>query len=141
MDKGFGYWLRWIIVLPGAIAVGILSTFPLHWILLLAFAHDGATIFGLIEFEHGIDIEPIEYMLYPAVIAATFVIAGYKIAPEYKFKTALALFVIYTLGWLAVIFFAQFKGDINIQIPIRAILAILGAAIGLYGARLKTKEN
>ena len=41
MKKDFTYWLRWVAILPGALIAGILSTFPLHWLLYIAFAHNG----------------------------------------------------------------------------------------------------
>lgn len=136
MNKDFKYWLRWLAVLPGALFAGLLATFPLHWILYLALAHHGATILGFIEFPDGVNIKSIEYILYPFVIAVTFILAGYKIAPKYKFRTAVVLFGIYVLSWLILPFIALLlkNKDIDIQFSFsgRTIIALLGLAIGLY---------
>ncbi len=141
MNAKIKYWLRWIAVLPGAIIIGFLSTFPVHWILYLAFARDG-TLLGFIELPPGINI-PIENFIYPSIVAFTFVFAGYKIAPKYKFKTAIVLFGIYIITWSIVSFVALSNGSIHnldIQFLGRTILAIVGASIGLFTARNETKK-
>lgn len=127
------YWLRWIAVFPGAIMAGLLATFPLHWILYLAFAQDG-TIFGIIELSPGANIFT-EQLLSPFIIAVTFIFVGYKIAPKYKFKAAVVLFGVYSIAWLALIAVAlsgsSFYG-ITMHFSGRMVLALLGAIIGLY---------
>lgn len=146
-QKGLKYWLRWILVLPGGLVVGFLATFPLHWILQLLFALHGkgeevdigTPGFFIDLFK--LNANTIEYLLYPAVIAVTFIVVGYKIAPRYKFKTALVLFGVYVTAWLAGNFFVSFKGDINMQIPLRAIVALLGAGLGLYEAKRLDKKG
>lgn len=141
MNKDYKYWLRWLAVLPGALLAGLLATFPLHWILYLAFAHDG-TILGFIELPDGVN-KSIEYMLYPFVVAFTFILVGYKIAPKYKFRTTIVLFGIYTLSWFISTFASLFLKIEGVQISFsgRTILALLGAAIGLYIASRKNKDK
>src|SRR3989344_2834763 len=132
IDNGFKYWLRWILVLPGALIIGFLATFPLHWILYLIFGLSEESDFGspkfFLELLPGeVNMQAIEYMLYPAVIAATFIIVGSKIAPRYKFMTALVLFGIYVGVWLmASIFSASLNGAYSITWG-RGLFALLGA--------------
>ncbi|MFA5049348.1 MAG: hypothetical protein WC516_10055 [Patescibacteria group bacterium] len=141
MNKDYKYWLRWLAVLPGALLAGLLATFPLHWILYLVFAHDG-TILGFIELPDGVN-KSIEYMLYPFVVAFTFILVGYKIAPKYKFRTTIVLFGIYTLLWFISTFASLFLKIEGVQISFsgRTIFALLGAAIGLYIASRKNKHK
>lgn len=130
------YWLRWIAVFPGALLAGLLATFPLHWILYFTLAN-GETI-------SGVNIEPIEYVLYPFVVAIAFIFAGYKIAPKYKFKTAIVLFGFYLVVWLAVSFISLFKGSVHgvdMQFSGRTVLSLVGAIIGLYIAKKANEEK
>ncbi|KKQ83436.1 MAG: hypothetical protein UT04_C0032G0015, partial [Candidatus Daviesbacteria bacterium GW2011_GWF2_38_7] len=92
MVNGLSYWLRWVAVLPGALIGGLLATFPLHWVLYLAFARNGS-LFGFIELPLGSNI-PVEYALTPFVIAVTFILVGDKIAPTHKFQTSIILTIL-----------------------------------------------
>jgi hypothetical protein len=121
MDKDFKYWLRWIAVLPGALIAGFLATFILHWVLYFTLAH-GETV-------SGVNIKPIEYNLFPFVIAITFILVGFEIAPINKFKTSVALTIIWLLSFFGIfIFFTALKP----QFQIRSALSLLGAFLGLY---------
>ena len=131
---------RWLAVLPGSIIAGFLITFPLHLLLYLAFANNG-TLFGFIELPSGSNV-PIEYAIYPFVVAITFIYTGYKIAPKNKFKTAIILFIGYLLTWSIISFVALSQNgfqSINMQFSYRTILALLGATIGLYSAKRSEK--
>ncbi len=147
MDK-IKYWLRWFIVLPGSILVAFLATFPLHWILYLIMdpnkEYDMASFgFFMKLFSEDISVESVERLIYPAVMAVVFVIAGYKIAPKYKFKTAVVLFVVYLLTFLVISILA-ISNNVQVQFSTRAILALFGAVIGLTGAKSledKTKSS
>ena len=133
MDK-IKYWLRWIAVFPGALLSGLLATFPLHWILYFNFANG--------DIISGVNIEPIEYVLYPFVFAFAFILGGYEIAPKYKFKTAIILFGFYLGVWSILNFIALFEGsiyEVNIRFSGRTILALAGAIIGLYAAKKANK--
>ncbi len=137
MNKDYKYWLRWVAVLPGALIAGLLATFPLHWLLYIAFAYDG-TILGCIELPPGSNL-PIEYMLYPFVIAFVFILVGFKIAPMYKFKTAIALAVLYTIFAIGVLFFGMKRG-IKMSFEVRTVGPFIGLLIGLYIAN-KEENN
>ena len=147
MNKDYKYWLRWFAVLPGSILAGLLATFPLHWILYFLFNKEEADL-GSVKsfiqiFVHGMSYKDIEYMLYPFVIALIFVLVGYRIAPKFKFKTSVVLFGIYTFIWLISAFAALFLKIDGVQLPfsVRQILALLGAAIGLYISSLMNKTS
>lgn len=100
MKKAFIFWLRWILVLPGGLFIAFLSTFPLHWILYLAFAQ--GTFLGMIESPLRLDM-PIEKAIYPAVIAIIFVYYGSLIAPKFRIHTAVVLGAIYLMVEAALI--------------------------------------
>lgn len=141
MRSSLKYWLCWISVLPGAIILALLSTFPLHLILYMAYAKNG-TLFGIIELPQGAN-NTIEFFLYPALIAAVFVYASYKIAPKYKFKVALIFFIFYALAWSIVSFLAlsnKSVNNLNLQFSGRTIFALVGAFFGLFEARRESKE-
>ncbi len=118
---------RWIAVLPGAIIAGFLATFPLHWILYLVFAHNGATIMGF-EFPNGINIEPIESFLTPFVISITYVLVGYKIAPEHKFKTNIILVILWIMSFISIFLFMADK----VSFQARGAGGLLGLFLGLF---------
>lgn len=127
MKKDFIYWLKWIAVFPGAIIAGLLATFPLHWVLYATLAN-GETI-------SGVNINPIEYFLYPFVIAIIYILAGYKIAPDNKFRAASVLFGVYVLFWIVASIIALSSNSIfglNLQFSGRTILSLIGAIIGLF---------
>jgi hypothetical protein len=142
MNNKIIYWLRWIVVLPGAILAGFLITFPLHWLLYITFAHNG-TLLGFIELPPRSDIW-IEQLLYPFVMAIIFITAGHYIAPKYKFKSAIALFTIYATLWVGVVILS-FYGDslygVDIQFSGRTVLAIVGAILGLYIAKKSDEKK
>ncbi len=117
--------LRWVAVLPGALLAGFLATFPLHWILYFSLAK-GETI-------SGVNIEPIEYAIYPFVIAITFVLAGYEIAPNHKFKTSVGLTILWiTLFLSAFLLVPIFIPQLELNFELRGILSILGSLLGLF---------
>jgi len=126
-------WLQWIAVLPGALLASFLVTFPLHWLLYLKFA-DGGTLFGFVELPSGAS-EAIERAIYPFVIAITFILTGYKIAPAHKFRTSVALGVLYaiTFGAVAII---QPHGR---HLEARSLLAFVGMLMGVYWAWRQSK--
>jgi hypothetical protein len=133
--ENFKYWFRWISVLSGAIISSLLATFPLHWIL----------YFTLVKGEiiSGVNIEPIEYLLYPFIISIIFIYSGYKIAPKYKFKTAIILFILYIVSWLTIVTFSFIKGSlggITLDFSFRTVLALLGSFLGLFLAKKSDKR-
>src|SRR3989344_7756863 len=141
--KGFlkQNWIRWVVVLPGALLAGFLATFPLHWILYLVFAHNG-TLFGFIELPPRADI-PIEYFMYPFVIAIVFVFTGYRIAPAHKLKVASILFVVYFISWIIASIIAlegSIKG-VSFIFSGRTIFALVGAGLGWYLAKKDSNKE
>jgi len=126
-NKGPKYWLRWLTVLPDALLAGILATFLLHWIL-----YSTLTKF--------IDPYPElpERLLSPFVMAAVFIWAGSRIAPEHKFKTALVLFGLLLLLLGGFVFLGLTGANLmGYQLyfqdgGIRSIMAFAGALTGLF---------
>ena len=135
MENSTKTWLRWIAVLPGALAAGLLATIPLHFLLYLAFARNG-TLLGFIELPPGANI-PIERALYPLVIAITFILVGFEIAPRYKFKTAAVLAALYLIFAIGAIIFATNYG-LQLSFGARTLGPIAGILTGLYLAWRKS---
>jgi len=135
IKNNFIYWFRWFCVFPGAILIGFLSTFPLHWILVFLYFHFvSGNINSIISDMRNI-VGPIESFLYPSVFAFFYIYGGYKIAPKNKFQTAIVLFTIYLVVWLIMSSVAFLKSNINgmvYQFSFRSIFALLGAILGLY---------
>jgi len=133
MKKDFKYWLRWIVVFPGALLTGIFSTFPLHWILYSTLRNNLIFIDPYPELP--------ERLLSPFVTALTFVWVGFNIAPEHKFKTAIILFGIYivlasgtaflTLSGTNLIGYKLYLQSGGVGL----IMGIAGATIGLFIAQ------
>lgn len=134
MKKDFICWLRWVAVLPGALIAGLLSTFPLHWILYFLFNEKetdlGSVKFFIQLFGRGISYKDIEYTLSPFVIAITFILVGFEIAPKYKFKTSIILTILYVSSFLVLVFIIAPRHQY--QLEARGILALLGSLLGLY---------
>ena len=144
MQKSTQNLLRWIAVLPGAILGGILATFPLHWILLFLF-DGGETDLGSLKFftqilGGGVSYEVVEQALYPFVIAFVYILAGTEIAPQHKFKSALALVSLYVVFAVGTLILVAGSG-LQISLETRTIGPILGLALGLYCVRLKFKQD
>ncbi len=138
MKKNFTYWLRWFVVLPGALLGGILVGFPLHWILYFTLRNE--TIF--------IDPYPElpERILFPFVMTIVFIWVGSRIAPEHKLKTSIVLFgiLLFIIGgfvfltlsgsdWLGYQLYFQYSG-------IGTVMAVVGAFVGLYIVKRKEKN-
>ena len=127
INKDTKYWLRWIIVLPVSLLTSIAATFPLHWVL-------------LITLSNFVDPYPQlpERILTPFVIAAVFIWAGFRIAPEYKLQTSFALFGLWMFLLGGVVFLTFSGADwmgrrLYFQsAPISPIMAIAGALTGIY---------
>jgi hypothetical protein len=127
-------WLRWLALLPCALVGGFLMTFPLHWILYLAFAHNG-TLLGFIELSPGANV-PIEYALTPFVISLSFVLIGFEIAPHHKLKASITLAVLWFVAFFSALVYVQ-----QLELGIRSIGSILGPLIALYIAWGNTHDK
>jgi|GEM_PF-3528641 len=132
------FWLRWVAVIPGALIAGLLATFTLHWILQLKSAYDG-TILGFIELSPDA-FATMERMLYPFVIAITFVLVGFKIAPTHKFKTAIVLVILYVVFAIGALIFATNSG-LQLSLEARSAGPILGLLLGLFIVWWKSKRD
>ena len=131
IEKDLVYWFRWIAVLPGALAFSLLVLFPLHWILYFTFASGGVI--------SGVNIQPIEYVLSPLVVAIIFILAGFRIAPKYKFQASIAL----TVLWISLFigFFFMSVSILQPQFQVRSAGSLIGAFLGLYVAWRQSKHR
>lgn len=128
--------LRWIAVLPGSLLIAALSLFPLHWILYLV-------ITRFVE----VYPEMPERILGPAILSGVFVWVGSRISPAYKFETSVVLFGIWMLLIGGVVFLTLGDGDwfggrlyfSGGGLP--TILAVVGAIVGLFAARLEQSKS
>ena len=129
MEQSTKNFLRWIALLPGAIIGGFLATFPLHWILYFTLAH-GETI-------SGVNTNPIEYTLSPFVIAVTFIIVGFEIAPSHKFKIAIVLSSLWIVSFITLFLFMSAQP----QFGIRGAGSLAGALLGVFIAWKKSEHD
>jgi hypothetical protein len=138
MKKSINNLFRWIAVLPGSLIAGFLSTFPLHLLLYLLYAHNG-TLFGFIELPEGSNLS-IEHAIYPAVAAFIFILVGYKIAPRHKFVTSIVLAILYILFTIGLLLFAE-KNNLGVSFEIRSIGPALGLLLGLFMVWRENEEH
>lgn len=128
--------LRWIAVLPGAIVAAVLSLIPLHLILYIV----------LMRFVEVYPEMP-ERILGPALLSGVFVWAGSRISPVFKFETAVVLFGLWMFLVGGLVFLAWSGSDVDGRqlyfqgggLP--TVMAIVGAAIGLFAARMDQQEE
>ena len=136
MNKGLKYWFSWIAVLPGALIAGLLSIFLLHLILVQTLKNF---------------VEPYpefpERALTPFSFTMTFVWIGSQIAPNNKFKVAILLFAIsmFLSGGLIIATLTGgtlFGKSLFFQANgVASLMGIIGAFVGLYLSRDRTKNE
>lgn len=132
MDKKIIFWIKWLGVLPLSLISGLLLSFPIHWVLY-------RSLFTLVKPYPKLP----ELLLQPFFSALVFVYVGYLLAPEYKFRTAFILVVLWTFGAGASFVLAYFNIQINSTeysltlggLPILA--GVIGALSGLYIVKSK----
>jgi len=69
--------------------------------------------------------------LSPFVIAIIFILAGSKIAPSHKLKTAVVLAIIYITFGIGALFFATTSG-VQVSIEMRSAGPVLGVLLGSF---------
>ena len=136
MNRGFRYWLRWIGVLPGAALAGLLTIFPLHWVLYAT----------LSKFVQPYPQLP-ERALTPLVIGAVFVWAGSRIAPQYRVEAAVVLFGLWMALLGGFVFLTASGGTwmgqhLNFQAGgLASVMALIGGLVGLYLVRRESTSQ
>lgn len=116
--------LRWALFVPIALLIGALATFPLHWLIYLAFDKDSL----LYNYR-----EEIEYSIYPFVIGHVFVRAGSFIAPLKSNNIPKALIVFWILFVAIISFILNIKGFVfTPQSYIGIPLGILGTVTAYW---------
>jgi len=128
------FWFRWIAVLPGALATGLLMTIPLRLMLMNTLRYI-------------VDPYPAapERLLTPVAIGGGIVWAAAKIAPARKLESAAVLFGI----WMAIVGGLAMRGSAasgataqRIFLAYGGWIAVVGAlAGGLAGLWLARREN
>jgi hypothetical protein len=136
MDKGFKYWLRWLAVLPASVVAAFLAMIPLHFVL-----YQTLTGSGIVEPYPELP----ERLLTPFAAYLGFVWSGARIAPEYKFETAITLFGIAMIALGGFVFLALFgERWMGSRIFLRGyglgpLLAVAGAVTALCLARRESR--
>ena len=137
-NKTVFYWLRWIGVLPGAIFAGLLSLFPLHWILNMLFPQDGRWFLDFIEFPNKVvNVSGVELALSPLIIALFYIWIGAEIAPKYKLATAFILSVL----WVGVLAFTFLDSGGQATFDIKTAGALFGMLLGLLIVWLRDRNG
>jgi len=136
LKKGIKYWLRWIGILPISLLAGILSTFPLHWILRDVLSNSYDPIITPYP-------ELPERILTPFVMALTFVLTSFWIAPEHKFKTSVLFAITFILGDISAFFLIRhgiILSHTQVTFPagiVPILFGISGAIVGIIYVRKK----
>jgi hypothetical protein len=82
----------------------------------------------------------VEWVIYPAVVALTFVLAGYAIAPSRKFATAVVLACLFAIldivFWLNVV-----RSGLPVHAEARAVGPPAGLLLALFLAWRKSKAR
>lgn len=121
--------LRWVAVLPGAIAIGVGATFLIHWVLYFTLA-EGETV-------SGVNIRPIEAAVSPTVMAFAFVAGGSEIAPARPVLVAGSLLGLwFALFW--VLFLVMPSAEVHLGA--RGIGSLFGAVLGVFVARARAQR-
>src|SRR5262245_23810 len=137
MDK-VKYWLRWLAVLPASVLAALLVLIPLHLIL-----YQTLTGSGIVEPYPELP----ERLLTPFAVCLSFIWSGSKIAPAYKFETAVALFGMAMIALGGLVFLALFgERWMGSRIYLRGyglgpLLAVAGAVAALYLARRDSRHG
>jgi hypothetical protein len=132
---------RWIAVLPGSLVAGFLATFPLHWILYyLAFAQGepdmGSVRFFTDFFINKSNINSVEHFLSSIVTMMIFIMVGFEIAPNYKFKTSIILAILWVVLLLGTTIFMPDR----FYLDMRALFTFISILIALYINWKKSKK-
>jgi hypothetical protein len=141
--------LRWICVLPGALLAAFLVAFPVHWVVMLIqlrhrfFGTPDDSFISTTDGRSGLAAIPPEVLerLGMAFFAPFALVAvGALIAPRYRFRTAVALTVIFVIGLsLAYIYVASspklYFTHGWFQRALTYVLWVAGVGCGLYVSR------
>jgi hypothetical protein len=122
---------RWVTFLPGGYVAGLLSLFPLHWILyyLLVAGGDPDALsirFFTQLFGEKYDLYSVENFLSPILLMFVCVLVTYEIAPKFKFIASVSPVVV----WFIIIIFAMLNFD-GIQIDARLIFTLIAMLLAL----------
>ena len=119
--------LRWVLILPGAVAGGAIAIFPIHWMLVFwIFPHDGKFFLDFIEFPKQLDVDGIELALTPFVLVVFSIWAGAEIAPKYKIAVGCLLSGV----WLIAGAYAFLSSDGQAPLEIKTVGGVLGLFVG-----------
>lgn len=124
--------LRWLAVLPGAILAAVLVGFPLHFVLYWTLTNPDSVIY----FETYPELP--ERILFPLAATIAFQWAGVNIAPSHKGKTAIILFAVLLVFWIAAVWLVLSGarlGDMHFVAQgggLAPVFAFIGLFAGLY---------
>jgi hypothetical protein len=147
--------LRWIAVLPGALAAVIIVLFPIHWFVMLV-GHLGTSsddsgsgsLLSLWHYLANIDPEVLEFFGNAIFTPLVLISVGARIAPKFKFFTGIALAI--ALGVFYGMAATSIADDISeglytperwLRLAITVCLQIGGVIIGLLVARMMEKSQ
>ena len=130
MNRNVIKWLRWSVVLPTSIGLGIIYAMFISPILMQAMSK---------SFEHGTS---------PLIAGVIAILSAYVIAPTYKFKTSLTIACLWLsaplIGVIIMIFGIKVNGEEQYLLDggIALFTTILGILLGLFITwRLTTKHK
>ncbi len=140
MNRGLGYWLRWIILLPVSFIAAILVDFPVHWVLYNTLSGGESPFITPYP-------ETPELVLVPFFRALTLVWVSSQVAPEYKFKSSIVLstFWVFMAGFtFALGYFGVSIGTTKLNLTaggLPVVMGVVGALTGLYFVRKRLTSD
>ena len=119
---------RWIAVIPCALLAGIITLFPIHWLLYLKSVSGGSFLIVEVTPEN---LKSIELFITPFIIAICFVYFGSQVAPTHKFNTSIALAILFFVLVVGFLIYAVSAG-MQPSFEFRSLGTLLGLILGVY---------
>ena len=126
---------RWIAVLPAALLGALLTTFAVHWAVMLISLLDRPDESAITVNGKGllasIDPQVLERFGYALFVPMVLIAVGAKVAPRFKFQTGIALAILWGLLFGAAVVLALTHGPFEWKMLIAFGLAVVGVTVGL----------
>jgi hypothetical protein len=85
------FWGRWVAVVPAGILAALIISFPLHWtVMMMASGSEDDGTLGLSD----LPPETLERWGMAFFLPMAFIVAGAKVAPQFKLQTAVGLMLL-----------------------------------------------
>ncbi len=141
--------IRWIAVLPAAFLAVVAVWFPVHWVVMLIHHYNNADLWGITVNDKSplalISADTLERFGDAFFSPFAFVFVGARVAPSYKFATAIFLAILYLTGVIALAtvvapHYGIHISDGPLRIVALALTGIAGISCGLFQTHKADKD-